>query len=99
MITNPFRSGSAAKSTAAVLLVICPFLAVAQETKASATPVQVPGGERQGNPLPADAHTSQTIQLDGKALPYKVTGTLPVFDKGKKAGEIVWSETGRSRSR
>ena len=42
-------------------------------------------------PLPADAHASQTIQLDGKPLHYTVTvGTMPVYDKdGKKSGEVV----------
>lgn len=42
-------------------------------------------------PLPPDAHTAQTIQLDGKTLHYTVTvGALPVFDKdGKKSGEVV----------
>ncbi|MGA8673379.1 MAG: peptidase S10 [Terracidiphilus sp.] len=42
-------------------------------------------------PLPADAHTQQAIQLDGKTLKYTVTvGALPVRDKdGKVAGEVV----------
>ena len=44
-------------------------------------------------PLPPDAHVSQSMQLDGKALNYTVTvGTLPVFDKdGKKSGEVVYT--------
>ena len=44
-------------------------------------------------PLPADAHVAQSIQLNGKPLPYKVTvGTLPVYDKdGKKSGEVVFT--------
>ncbi|HVZ83599.1 MAG TPA: hypothetical protein VG893_07975 [Terracidiphilus sp.] len=42
-------------------------------------------------PLPSDAHTQQSIQLDGKTLKYTVTvGALPVRDKGGKvAGEVV----------
>jgi carboxypeptidase C (cathepsin A) len=42
-------------------------------------------------PLPAEAHTQQSIQLDGKALKYTVTvGALPVRDKdGKVAGDVV----------
>jgi carboxypeptidase C (cathepsin A) len=42
-------------------------------------------------PLPAEAHTPQSIQLDGKTLHYTVTvGALPVRDKdGKEAGQVV----------
>jgi carboxypeptidase C (cathepsin A) len=42
-------------------------------------------------PLPlVDAHVEQSIQLDGKALRYTVTvGALPVYDNGKKTGEVV----------
>jgi carboxypeptidase C (cathepsin A) len=42
-------------------------------------------------PLPADAHASQEIKLDGKSLKYTVTvGALPVRDKdGKVAGQVV----------
>jgi carboxypeptidase C (cathepsin A) len=43
-------------------------------------------------PLPADAHTAQSIQLNGKALSYQVTvGTLPVYEDGKKTGEVVYT--------
>lgn len=44
-------------------------------------------------PLPADAHTQQSIQFDGKPLKYNVTvGTLPVRDKdGKTSGEVVFT--------
>jgi carboxypeptidase C (cathepsin A) len=44
-------------------------------------------------PLPADAHAQQSMQLNGKALNYRVTvGTLPVYDKdGKKSGEVVYT--------
>ena len=42
-------------------------------------------------PLPAEAHTQQSIQLDGKTLKYTVTvGSLPTRDKdGKVAGDVV----------
>jgi carboxypeptidase C (cathepsin A) len=44
-------------------------------------------------PLPADAHVSQQIQLDGKTLKYTVTvGSLAVRDKeGKEAGAVVYT--------
>jgi len=44
-------------------------------------------------PLPADAHTQQSIELDGKPLHYTVTvGTLPVRDKeGKESGQVVFT--------
>ncbi len=42
--------------------------------------------------LPADAHITQTIQLDGKPLHYTVTvGTLPVADNNKKMAEVVFT--------
>src|ERR1017187_2228960 len=42
-------------------------------------------------PLPAEAHTQQSIELDGKTLHYTVTvGAVPVRDKdGKVAGDVV----------
>ncbi len=43
-------------------------------------------------PLPADAHIAQTMDVAGKPLHYNVTvGTLPVFDNGKKTGEVVYT--------
>src|SRR5215472_4378406 len=43
-------------------------------------------------PLPSEAHVAQSIELDGKPLRYTVTvGTLPVFDQGKKTGEVVYT--------
>ncbi|MFC5862618.1 S10 family peptidase [Acidicapsa dinghuensis] len=44
-------------------------------------------------PLPADAHTEQTAQVNGKTLKYTVTvGTLPVYDKdGKESGQVVFT--------
>jgi carboxypeptidase C (cathepsin A) len=42
-------------------------------------------------PLPAEAHSHQSMQIDGKTLKYTVTvGALPVRDKdGKAAGDVV----------
>ena len=42
-------------------------------------------------PLPADAHTQQTMQLEGKTLHYTVTvGAFPTRDKdGKEVGRVV----------
>src|SRR5215813_1107359 len=72
----------APRAAAAMLAVLCPFLAVAQET--------TPDKAGKQNPLPADAHAIQTIRLNGKALPYTVTiGSLPVENNGKKIGEVV----------
>ena len=44
-------------------------------------------------PLPADAHTEQTIQLNGKPLKYTVTvGTLPLYGKdNKKSADVVFT--------
>ena len=63
-----------------------------QDTKPAAPPVadkDKPNDKEA--PLPTvDAHVEQSIQLDGKALRYTVTvGALPVYDNGKKTGEVV----------
>jgi carboxypeptidase C (cathepsin A) len=44
-------------------------------------------------PLPADAHVTQTAQVDGRTLKYTVTvGSLPVRDEqGKITGEVVFT--------
>ncbi|WP_263358722.1 S10 family peptidase [Acidicapsa ligni] len=44
-------------------------------------------------PLPADAHTQQTIEFEGKTIHYTVTvGKLPVYDsEGKTSGEVVYT--------
>jgi len=44
-------------------------------------------------PLPADAHVSQSVKVDGRTLNYTVTvGSLPVRDdKGKTIGEVVFT--------
>ena len=74
------------------------FRAAAQEAKPATPPAAAEAKDKDKTadkepPLPADAHTAQSIQLDGKTLNYTVTvGTLPVFDKdGKKSGEVVFT--------
>ena len=75
------------------LVAVAPLLA--QETK-PASPAPAAADAKPADkqpPLPADAHTTQSIQLNGKPLSYAVTvGTLPTFDKdGKKSGEVVYT--------
>jgi len=68
----------------------------AQDSKppapAAAADTKKPESEKQP-PLPAEAHTAQSMQLDGKTLNYTATvGTIPVFDQeGKKIGEVVFT--------
>lgn len=59
--------------------------------KAAEKPADKPADTLALPPLPADAHTQQSIQLDGKTLHYTVTvGAMPVRDKdGKEAGQVV----------
>ena len=73
------------------------FSAYGQEAKPASAPAGVPGnpadktaGEKQPA-LPPEAHTTQSMQINGKTLTYNVTvGALPVYDKdGKKTGEVV----------
>jgi carboxypeptidase C (cathepsin A) len=68
----------------------------AQYDKPSATaekaPEKAPVAEKPAlPPLPGEAHSQQTIMLDGKPLKYTVTvGSFPTRDKdGKVAGEVV----------
>jgi len=66
--------------------------AVGQETKPAPPPAPPDAKEKAEAPLPPEARVAQNIQLDGKPLPYQVTvGTLPVFDNGKKTGEVVFT--------
>jgi carboxypeptidase C (cathepsin A) len=81
--------------TSLVLLVSALCCLSAQEAKPT-TPPAAPADTKPSDkepPLPPDAHTSQTIQLDGKTLHYNVTvGTLPIYDRdGKKTGEVVYT--------
>jgi carboxypeptidase C (cathepsin A) len=81
------------------LLALSAPRAAAQEDKPAPTPTPADAKEKDNKassdkeaPLPADAHVAQSIVLDGKPLKYTVTvGTLPVFDKGKKTGEVVYT--------
>uniref|UniRef100_Q02BS8 Peptidase S10, serine carboxypeptidase n=1 Tax=Solibacter usitatus (strain Ellin6076) TaxID=234267 RepID=Q02BS8_SOLUE len=77
-----------------LFLLIASFGAAGQETKppapASPPPAAPAKDPDKPAPLPPDAHIAQSIQLEGKALNYTVTvGTLPVFDNGKRTGEVV----------
>jgi carboxypeptidase C (cathepsin A) len=66
----------------------------AQENK-PATPPAADSKDKPADketPLPAEAQSLQTMQLDGKQLTYRVTvGTLPVFENQKKTGEVVFT--------
>jgi carboxypeptidase C (cathepsin A) len=85
----------------ALLMGLC-FIAVppaqlsAQNDKPAATTEKsadkTPAAEKLAlPPLPAEAHSQQTIMLDGKPLKYTVTvGAIPTRDKdGKVAGQVV----------
>src|SRR5579862_2530575 len=86
IIVNPFRNWAVAAFVAALIAGGGSFRAGAQEAKPA-----TPAPEKEP-PLPADAHVSQTMQLDGKPLQYNVTvGTLPVWDNSKKIGEVVYT--------
>ncbi|HLK66891.1 MAG TPA: hypothetical protein VKU19_25835 [Bryobacteraceae bacterium] len=81
-----------ARSIAALCLTFGSYGARAQESKPATPPPAADANKASEKeaPLPADAHVTQTIQLDGKTLHYTVTvGALPVFDNGKKTGEVV----------
>ncbi len=105
MIANShrFRRAAGAPMLALVLLASASLPALSQGRRgggAPPSPSTEPGGTAAGDktpekapPLPPDAHVAQSIQLDGKALPYTVTvGSLPVYDAdGKKTGEVVFT--------
>ncbi len=100
MQTSP---GRAAMLACALLCVAVPAVGAAQTDKpAAATDKSVADKSAAADknaaadksalpPLPAEAHTQQSIQLDGKTLKYTVTvGALPTRDKdGKVAGDVV----------
>jgi carboxypeptidase C (cathepsin A) len=62
-------------------------------TPAAATPAADAAKSPMANPLPADAHVAQTVEVDGKSLKYTATvGTLPVLNaEGKATGEVVFT--------
>jgi len=60
------------------------------------TPTAQDGADADGfhlPPFPADAHVSQSVEVDGRTLKYTVTvGTLPVRDeKGNVTGQVVFT--------
>ena len=57
----------------------------------AAAPAKAAASKEELPPLPPEAHTQQTMALDGKTLHYTVTvGALPVRDKdGKEVGQVV----------
>jgi len=72
-----------------------PVRIAAQADKAPSAnekPAEKPGADKNAlPPLPPEAHSQQTMVLDGKTLHYTVTvGALPVRDSdGKVAGDVV----------
>jgi carboxypeptidase C (cathepsin A) len=79
----------------ALILAFGALCAGAQETKPASPPAPADAKDKAADkeaPLPADAHVTQSIQLDGKPLRYTVVvGSLPVNDNGKKIGEVVFT--------
>jgi carboxypeptidase C (cathepsin A) len=76
------------------VFLLAAIAAVGQEAKPPAAPPATPPTKDADKPapLPADAHVTQSIQLNGKTLNYTVTvGTLPVFDATKRIGEVVYT--------
>jgi carboxypeptidase C (cathepsin A) len=78
---------------AAFALCCGPVMAQTDKDKPSDKPAAAAGDKTALPPLPADAHTQQSVELDGKTLRYTVTvGTLPVRDaEGKETGEVVYT--------
>lgn len=86
---------------AALAFALCCLVAPALSTQAQgdkpSAPAKAANSEKPSDeksalpPLPPEAHTQQSIQLDGKTLKYTVTvGALPVRDSdGKVAGQVV----------
>ena len=95
---NP-ASGRIAIAACALCCLAIPTMRLQAQTEKAATPPEKPAvkaaapEESAWPPLPADAHTQQSIEIDGKALKYTVTvGSLPVRDKnGKIAGDVVFT--------
>jgi carboxypeptidase C (cathepsin A) len=79
-----------------VALCALPVSLLAQRPAAAPAPASGDKPDAKGpaaNPLPADAHVEQSVQMEGKALKYTATvGTLPVKDNdGKAVGEVVFT--------
>lgn len=78
---------------ASLIVVACPPAHAGDDAK---TPAAQDGANADGfhlQPFPADAHASQSIEVDGRTLKYTVTvGTLPVRDeKGDVTGQVVFT--------
>ncbi|WP_158750768.1 S10 family peptidase [Acidobacterium sp. S8] len=99
MDLKKIRNAGSALALASVCLLALPCLpahAQADKDKPAdkAAPDKTDKSDKPGLlPLPADAHTQQTMELNGKTLHYTVTvGTLPTRDKeGKEAGKVVFT--------
>lgn len=95
--SNSFPGRVAVLTCALLCLGIAPVRLAAQADKApAATDKEKPADKSAAEksalpPLPAEAHTQQTMVLDGKTLHYTVTvGAYPVRDnEGKNAGDVV----------
>lgn len=98
---HSLRNAARAACVAVLAAALCPWFTAAQEAR---PPVPAPPAapapaadakdktSEKEPPLPPDAHVAQTIQLDGKPLNYTATvGTLPVYENGQKAGEVVFT--------
>jgi len=94
---TPIRNRAGIGLLAILMLVFGSIRAGAQEAKPAPPPAPADAKDKdktadKPTPLPADAHVSQTMQLEGKPLHYTVTvGTLPVNDHDKKIGEVVFT--------
>ncbi|MBB6366212.1 S10 family peptidase [Xanthomonas sp. PPL568] len=77
----------------AVLLAATPMTAALAADADAANADKPDKAAAEPAPLPADAQTSQSIQLDGRTLRYTVkVGTLPVKDKqGKVVADVVYT--------
>jgi carboxypeptidase C (cathepsin A) len=77
----------------AILVAAAPLVHAGPDAKPHADSDSVGADGFHLPPLPADAHVSQSISLDGHTLHYTVTvGTLPVRDeKGSVTGQVVYT--------
>ncbi|HKT27514.1 S10 family peptidase [Dyella sp.] len=78
---------------AALLVAAAPFVHAADDAKPASSQDGAGGDAFHLPPLPADAHVSQAVDVDGRTLKYTVTvGKLPVRDeKGTVTGQVVFT--------
>lgn len=78
---------------AALIVTSVPFVQAADDAKPASTQDGAGGDALHLPPLPADAHASQSVEVDGRTLKYTVTvGKLPVRDeKGAITGQVVFT--------